>query len=91
MSLESADTLTPAIHLSKLINNLAPSNVDRVIVMAPGYMKNLTELLSETPKDVLKTYFQWKSIQAFASYIESDALTAYKRFYNELQGKVSSL
>ena len=92
MSLADADKLTPPLHLAKIINNLAPSHAkpERIIVMAPSYMKNLTTLLSDTPKETLQTYLLWKAIQAYGAYIEADAVVPLKQFANELQGKVSS-
>lgn len=91
MSLKDTDALTPDLHISKLIESLSPTDVktDRVIVMAPQYLKDLNKLISSTPKSVFNTYFQWKVIQAFYPYVEADAITPYKRFVNELQGKVS--
>jgi endothelin-converting enzyme len=90
MSLNDADKLTPEIHLAGLISSLEPSNVktERIIVMSPSYMANLTNILSSTSSDILQTYFVWKAIQAFASVVEADELKPYKRFSNELQGKV---
>ncbi len=90
MSLADADALTPQLNLSKVLKALVPSDykLDGLIVMAPKYMKDLAKLLSETSADTLHTYFLWKAIQAFSGYVEADALTPYKRFSNELQGKV---
>ncbi|KAK5044530.1 hypothetical protein LTR84_010741 [Exophiala bonariae] len=89
LSLKDTDALTPDLHISKLIESLSPSDVktERVIVMAPQYLKDLNKLISDTPKSVFNTYFQWKAIQAFYSYVEADAITPYRRFVNELQGK----
>ncbi|TVY92492.1 Endothelin-converting enzyme, partial [Lachnellula willkommii] len=89
MSLEDADKLTPQIHLSNIINSLSPSDVKtgRLIVMSPSYMRNLTDILSSTPKDVLQTYLLWKTIQKYSSVIEADELKPYSRFINKLQGK----
>ena len=91
MSLADADLLTPQIRLSKIITSLAPPDfkTNRIIVMSPQYMKALAIILSDTSKEVLQTYFLWKTIQAFASDIEADAIKPYTRFLNELQGKVS--
>jgi endothelin-converting enzyme len=91
MSLADADSLTPQIHLSKIIDNLAPSDFKtrRLIVMSPQYMKDLTSILNNTSKEVLQTYFLWKAVQAFSPDIEADAIKPYRRFANELQGKVS--
>jgi endothelin-converting enzyme len=90
MSLKDADELVEQINLSSIINSLAPSDVKtkRLIVMSPTYMKNVTNILSETPKDVLQTYLLWKLVQAYASVIEADELKPYNRFTNTLQGKV---
>ena len=91
MSLAEADKLTPPIHLAGILESLTPSHAkpERIIVMAPDYMKNLTTLLSGTPKKTLQTYLLWKAIQAFGSYIEADAVVPLRQFTNELQGKVS--
>jgi endothelin-converting enzyme len=91
MSLAEADRLAPQIHLSAIINSLAPSGfkTSRIIVMSPPYMKALASILPDTSREVLQTYFLWKAIQAFASDIEADAIKPYTRFSNELQGKVS--
>jgi endothelin-converting enzyme len=93
MSLKDANKLTPQIHLSKIINSLAPSDVttDRLIMASPEYMKNLTDILSTTSKEIIQTYFLWKVIQAHASEIEADEIKPYTRFVNELQGKVRLL
>jgi predicted metalloendopeptidase len=90
MSLEKADSLAPQISLSNIIDNLAPQRVevDRVIVMAPSYLKSLGRILSDTPKDIQHIYFFWKVIQAYSSSVEIDAVASYKRFVNELNGKV---
>ncbi|RVX75992.1 hypothetical protein B0A52_00349 [Exophiala mesophila] len=89
MSPNEADSLVPAVSLSKIINTLSPDGVtaDRFIVMAPEYLKKLNELIDETSRDVIQAYFLWKAIQSYASFIEADAITPYKRFSNELQGK----
>jgi endothelin-converting enzyme len=93
MSLKDADLLTPQIHLSTIINKLAPSDVkvNRLIVMAPPYMSNLSDILSSTSREVLQTYFIWKVVQAYSFVIEADELKPYSRFTNELQGKVNPL
>jgi len=91
MSLKEADSLVPQLQLPKLLKSLAPKNydVDRIIVMAPGYLKTVSKLLEETPRDTIQAYLEWKVIQVFGGYIEADAIKPYKRFTNELQGKVS--
>ncbi|CZR58105.1 related to endothelin-converting enzyme 1 [Phialocephala subalpina] len=89
MSLKEADSLTPQLHLSTIIKSLAPSDykTDRLIVLSPSYMTNMSDILSGTSKEVLQTYFMWKVIQAYASEIEADELKPYTRFMNTLSGK----
>lgn len=89
MSLKEADSLAPQLHLSTIINSLAPSDykTGRLIVLSPSYMANLSDILSSTSKEALQTYFMWKIIQGYASEIEADELKPYTRFMNELSGK----
>lgn len=56
--------------------------------MAPDYMKNLSSLLSSTPRETIHTYLLWKQIQSHGSYVEADAVTPLRQLSNELQGKV---
>jgi endothelin-converting enzyme len=89
MSLEEAGQLTPQLGLPNIIKDLAPSDVsiDRVIVMAPQYQKDLAETLLTTSKETLQTYFIWKAVQSLSSYVEADAVVPYTRFSNVLAGK----
>ena len=91
MTFKEAEKLAPSIHLSNIINNQTPVDfkTDRLIIMAPDYMRALEETLKSTSQDDLQAYILWKAIQSYASVIESDALKPYKRFANGLQGKVS--
>lgn len=90
ISLKDADKIVPQVQLAKMISSLAPKGEtpERIIMMAPKYMKNLTAIISDTPKQVTLTYMLWKQIQAYVSFVEADAVTPYKRFFNELLGKV---
>jgi len=90
MSTEEADSLCPQIDLSGLITTLAAADaeVNRVIVMSPPYMKELSAILLDTSTETLQSYFIWKAVQSLAPYIEADAVRPYKQFSNELQGKV---
>jgi endothelin-converting enzyme len=88
-SLKEAGLLTPQVKLPEFIHKLAPSDfkAERLIVTFPSYMKALSEILSDTPKDVIEVYFEWKIIQAYSSVVDADETRPYTRFLNELQGK----
>lgn len=90
MSIDEAANLTHQVDLKALIQGLAPGDVDvtRVIVNTPQYQKELSTIIDETDAKVLQSYFVWKAVQSFSGYIEADAIKPYKRFTNELVGKV---
>lgn len=91
MSLHDANSLAPEIDLKGLLHKLAPQHVevDRVIVMAPAYLKKLSLILSETDSEVVMNHLIWKAVQSFSGYVDAEAVKPYKRFVNELAGKVS--
>jgi len=92
MPIEEAAAIAPEIQLKALIEGQAPENskIKRVIVMTPSYISKLSVILASTPRNVLQSYFLWKAVQSFSSYIEADAVKPYKRFVNVLAGKVTS-
>jgi endothelin-converting enzyme len=89
MLLDDAAAIAPEIELKDLLYGLAPaqSDIKRIIVMAPDYVKELSIILAATDKEVVRSYFVWKAVQAFSSYIDADAVKPYKRFRNVLSGR----
>ncbi|CAO2649221.1 Nn.00g066060.m01.CDS01 [Neocucurbitaria sp. VM-36] len=89
MLIEEADAIAPEIELEALLAGQAPSGskIERVIVMTPKYLKELSIILAATDKEVLQSYFLWKAIQSFSSYVDADAIKPYRRFVNVLAGK----
>ena len=90
MRLNDTAALIPQLGLEDLVQSFAPEGetVETVIVAFPEYLSNLSSILKETDKEVLKTEFLWKIVQSFYSAVEADAVTPLKQFNNELQGKV---
>jgi endothelin-converting enzyme len=93
MSLDKANQLAPEVDLKGLLHELAPKNIgiDRVIVMAPGYQSKLSSILNETDSEVVMNYFVWKAVQSFSGYVDADEVKPYRRFVNELAGRVSDI
>ncbi|KAK1834048.1 hypothetical protein QBC39DRAFT_278180 [Podospora conica] len=88
MSLGEASELVPKVDLAHIISTLASSqDVDRVIVTAPKYLKELQTILKETDPAVVQNYFIWKVVQAYHSYVDSPVTKPYKSFVAELSGK----
>ena len=90
MALNTTSALVPQIDLQGLIKGRAPSNftVSKLIVSAPKYLKDLGPVLESTPNDVLLSFFIWKVIMSYESYIEADETRPYRQFTNELAGRV---
>lgn len=90
MPIEEAAALAPEIELKALIEDQAPENskIERVIVMSPDYLKKLSVITASTPKNVLQSYFLWKAVQSFSSYVDAEAVKPYRRFVNVIAGKV---
>lgn len=88
MSLKDASALTPKIGLASIIQSMAGDHkVERLIVNAPKYLKELQTILEETDDAVLQSYFVWKTVQAFYRYVDSPVVKPYKAFVSELAGK----
>lgn len=89
MTLDQIAKVLPQISFEYLITKLAPKGYSarQVIVGSPTYLKGLSQLLTETPSEILSAFLVWKTIQRYASRIEDPALTPLKRFSNVIQGK----
>jgi endothelin-converting enzyme len=93
MSLKAASDLTPKIGLANIVSGLSSDfKVDRLIVAAPQYLKDLQAIIeefeaSDDGRAVLQSYFVWKAVQSLYSYIDSPVVQPYKGFVNELAGK----
>ncbi|KAE8355164.1 hypothetical protein BDV28DRAFT_129424 [Aspergillus coremiiformis] len=88
-TIKETHSLLPQVSMSDIILALAPSNYksDRLIVGSPSYMKKLSSILNNTPREVVHLYFKWKIIQAYADEIEDAKIQALREFNNRLAGK----
>ncbi|OQE11103.1 hypothetical protein PENVUL_c003G04051 [Penicillium vulpinum] len=89
LSVKETEALLPEISFADIISSLAPHDykVDRLIIGSPSYMKALSVLLKDTPRETVLLFLQWKLIQAFADVIEDSSVEPLRRFRNELAGK----
>ncbi|KAL2834972.1 hypothetical protein BDW59DRAFT_1858 [Aspergillus cavernicola] len=88
-SIEETKSLLPQVLLSDIISGLAPSEyeADRLIVGSPSYMKSLSKILNETPREIVQLFFKWKLVQVYAEHIESAKIQPLREFNNVLAGK----
>ncbi|CAG8033000.1 unnamed protein product [Penicillium nalgiovense] len=89
LSVKETEALVPEISFTNIISSLAPHDYkgDRLIVGSPSYMKALSVLLKDTPRETILLFLQWKLIQAFADVIEDASIEPLRRFENVLAGK----
>ena len=88
-SIAETRALLPQISFESLISSQAPTGFkpNFLIVAFPKYMKELSDILSSTPKEVIQNFFLWKIVQGYASKIEDPAVESLRRFENTLRGK----
>ena len=88
-TVEETRSLLPQLSIPDIIANFAPrdSGPENLIVASPSYLKAVAEVLIETSVETLQAYLVWKTVQAYNSKIESDALKPLKRFNNVQLGK----
>ena len=81
--------LLPQLSIPSIMENFAPTGCSpkKLIVGSPSYLQSLSTALEETSFKALKAYLVWKTVQAYASKIEDDAVKPLKVFDNELSGK----
>lgn len=89
LSIEDTQSLLPQISFSEIISTLAPSDfkTDRLIVGSPPYMKSLSKILNDTPRETVQLFFKWKIIQAYADDIEDPKIKPLREMNNKLAGK----
>ncbi|KAH7145377.1 hypothetical protein B0J13DRAFT_501049 [Dactylonectria estremocensis] len=93
VALAEIQVAAPQLNYQFVINQLAPEgySADRVVVTSPTYFQNLSQIISQTPPQVLETFFIWKAISSLSPYIESEPTNAYNNFRAKLSGDPEDL
>lgn len=81
--------LVPQLSFNKIMRELAPAGYTAkyVIVSSPSYLQNMSEIVDDTPKEIVQAYLVWKTILAYSPKIEDPVIEPLRRFFNELEGK----
>lgn len=89
LSVNETQSLLPEISFAEITSNFAPAGykANRLIVMSPSYMKSLSEILSQTPRETVQVFLKWKIIQSWVNVIEDPKVEALRRFNNKVAGK----
>ncbi|TLD25650.1 hypothetical protein PspLS_06072 [Pyricularia sp. CBS 133598] len=89
MSLQDTAKLAPQLGIDKVLKALAPSNytIDRMITAFPGFLGNVSKILTSAKPETVKGFLQWKVIQSLASAVDAPELKPLTQFNNKLAGR----
>lgn len=90
MSVKDTAKLAPQLGLDRVLESLVPAKypLHNMITAFPGYLGNVSSIISGTSRETLQAFFFWKAIQSLADAVEAPELKPYTQFVNKLQGKV---
>ncbi|KAI1328615.1 peptidase family M13 [Xylariaceae sp. FL0255] len=89
VKVSDAGKIGPALSLDKVIQGLVPLNytVDRMLLAFPDFLGNVSQIISETPKSVIQSYFIWQIVNTYSSFVEGPEVQPINRFSNVFAGK----
>ncbi|KAL9561383.1 hypothetical protein ACKAV7_014738 [Fusarium commune] len=89
ISLAEIQREAPQFNYEYVVNQLVPEGykAKQVIISPVKFFKNFSQIVSETPSEVIQTFFVWKAISSLSPYIESELTNAYNNFRARLGGK----
>ncbi|KAF5003203.1 hypothetical protein FDECE_10221 [Fusarium decemcellulare] len=87
-SLDKFQKEFPEFNFQYVIERLAPTGYKPSKITTPDseYFHNLTQVISNTPADVLQAYFVWTAISALSPYAESNVTAAWNTFARAQKG-----
>ena len=90
MSLVEVDERIPQINVSALFKFNTPDEFPKTIsVTDQYYLRNLSKILSETPRETVVAYLSWIVIHKYGIYVRSDASKTLAALRNKLSGRDS--
>ncbi|KAI1108761.1 peptidase family M13 [Nemania sp. NC0429] len=89
VQVHEAGKIGPALGLDKVVRGLAPADytLDTMLLAFPGFLGNVSQVVSETPKSTIQAYLIWNLIASYSSYIEATEVDPIHRFNNILLGR----
>lgn len=89
LSTKETQSLLPEVSFSGIFSKFAPSDfkAGRLIVVSPSYIKSLSAILDETPRETVQMFLKWKIIQKYVAMVEDPKVEALRKLNNKLSGK----
>ena len=86
-SIAELSEIAPSINWKAYFNGVGVTDIDRVIVMQPEYMKAMESILISSSLEDIKLYLRWTAIDRAAGMLSRDIEVANWEFYGkELTG-----
>ncbi|MFY0628833.1 MAG: M13 family metallopeptidase [Flavobacteriaceae bacterium] len=87
MNIDELAKLVPAMNWDNFFKGIGVTDLDRVIVTQPKYMKAMNEIMTKSSIEDIKLYLRWSIINNAAGLLTTDLETANWEFYaKELRG-----
>lgn len=89
MTVHDTAKLLPQFGFKKVLKALVPSDykLNTTITAFPEVLANVSQIVSETPVEVVHNYFYWRLIASFSGAVMGPEIQPLKQFQNVLQGK----
>ncbi|KAF9767827.1 hypothetical protein IL306_014947, partial [Fusarium sp. DS 682] len=89
LSITEIQELAPQLNFKYVVDQLAPEGFDdsKIGFSSAGLYKNMSDKISQTPPEVIQTFFLWKAIAAVSTYVDSPQTEAYNNWAMKQQGR----
>lgn len=89
MRVGEAAKLLPQFGLEGVLEALAPTDykLDMVIAAFPEVLANVSQIVAETPAEVIHNFFYWRLITSFSGAVLGPEIQPLRQFQNVMQGK----
>ncbi|KAI0137377.1 hypothetical protein BJ170DRAFT_605598 [Xylariales sp. AK1849] len=89
VNVADAGKIGPALRLDAVIKSLVPSDytTTTMLLAFPGFLANVSQILSESKKSTVQSYFIWKTINIYSGFVEGPEIEPLTRFSNVLAGR----
>jgi endothelin-converting enzyme len=89
ISITEIQEIAPQLNFKYVVDQLAPEgfNDSKIAFTSAELYKNISQKFSQTPPEVIQTFFLWKAIAAVSTYVDSPQTEAYNKWQFKQQGR----
>ncbi|KAK2924312.1 Metallopeptidase, catalytic domain superfamily, partial [Fusarium oxysporum f. sp. vasinfectum] len=88
VSISDIQEVAPQLNFKYVVDQLAPEgfNDSKIVFTSAELYRNISQKFSQTPPEVIQTFFLWKAIAAVSTYVDSPQTEAYNTWKFKQQG-----